>query len=160
MKAMMRNMVMGCLFSCFGMLLVPDAIGQEQASVSTCQKIYMDYLTSEGYKNELCKNGYIQFYRGESPYLIMVDPTDTEVFRLIVPVPGIIEKEEDRAKVMAAANEANSKAKIAKVYIFNNDAFVSAELLLIRQEDIKRVLIRAMAAVDYSALTFIKKLME
>jgi hypothetical protein len=135
---------------------------QKQASVSKAdlQRLYTAYLKDEGYNAELDPEGDVKFKREGRTYFIPVSEDDPEYFRIILPRILDVESEEQRAKILAAANDTNGKTKVAKVIMGPKSVYLTLELFVARPEDFKPIFHRAMSAVDFGRSTFIAKLRE
>lgn len=165
MKVSMRNMVMGCLAFTLGTLLaVPngnaqDANGQSP-SKAELQQLYMDYLMMEGYKPEVDSDGDVAFKREGKTYFIDVQENDPEFFRVVIANIWSIDSEEERAQVLVAANDSNSKTKVSKVFTVRDRVWASIDLFVARPEDFKGVFGRAMSALDSGVASFASKMRE
>ena len=124
------------------------------------QNFYMEYLTAEGYRPEVDSDGDVSFKREGLTYYIIVNEGDAEFFELALPNIHHIESDTDRVDVYAAADYSNAKSKVSKVYMVNDDVWVTAELFVASPGDFKAVFDRVMAAVLNGANNFIEQLAE
>jgi hypothetical protein len=159
MKAAIRNAVMGCLTLAFAMLLAStDVTAQEnnrqKPSKAEIQRLYMDFLTEEGYKPDVDQDGDVKFKREGKTYFIAVNETDPEFFRVVLAGIWPIENEKERAQVLVAADESNAKSKVSKIFTIKDNVWVSIELFVSRPEEFKAVFKRAMSALDNGVRNF------
>jgi len=124
------------------------------------QKFYMDYLTAEGYRPEVDSDGDVSFKREGLTYYIIVTETDSEFFEMALPNIHSIVDESDRTKAYIAADYSNAKSKVSKVYMVNDDVWVTVELFIATPEDFKGVFQRSLAALLNGATNFITKMGE
>ncbi|HEX2494595.1 MAG TPA: hypothetical protein VHK24_12530 [Steroidobacter sp.] len=119
------------------------------------QKLYSQYLTEEGYRPEIDEDGDVRFKREGRTYFIYTTEQDAQYFSVVLPNIWAIESEEERSQVLAAADAANAKAKVAKVFTVDDDVWVSIELFVARPEDFKGVFDLAMHGLEYGATEFV-----
>lgn len=124
------------------------------------QKFYTDYLTAEGYRPEVDSDGDVSFKREGLTYYIIVTETDAEFFEMALPNIHSIVDEPDRTKAYIAADYSNAKSKVSKVYMVNDDVWVTVELFIATPDDFKNVFQRAMSALLNGANNFIEKMAE
>jgi len=122
-------------------------------------KMYVDYLSKEGFHPELDKDGDVVFKSEGKTYLIIADENDPVYFRLIFPNFWAIESEPERQKVLVAADYATGRTKVAKVYTTqNNNVWASIEVFLRKPEDFKEIFQRSMSALQASVANFVEKM--
>ena len=122
-------------------------------------KMYVDFLTKEGYHPELDKDGDVVFKSEGKTYLIIADENDPVYFRLIFPNFWAIESEPERQKVLVAADHASSRTKVAKVYTTqNNNVWASVEVFLAKPEEFSAIFQRSMNALQASIANFVEKM--
>jgi hypothetical protein len=124
------------------------------------QKFYTDYLTGEGYRPEVDSDGDVSFKKEGLTYYVIVTETDAEFFELALPNIHHIEDEDGRVAALAAADYSNAKSKVSKVYLVNDDVWVTVELFIASPDDYKDVFERSMAALLNGANNFIEKMSE
>jgi hypothetical protein len=127
------------------------------------QKMYMEHLSSAGYRPIVDEDGDIQFKREGLFYCIFVEDSDTVFFRLVL--FQTVDDMYSLSKILEAANFANTKAKVFKISTAKNSkgenrVFGSVELLLSNPSDFKDVLDRAFNIIDTGMALFKIKLFE
>lgn len=87
-----------------------------------------EYLTSEGYRYEIDGDGDIHFkYQGTN--LFFTDPgQDMQFFRIIM--PNIYQVENNREKVLEAANTVTRDMKVIKAFLVQDYLWLSIEILI------------------------------
>lgn len=165
MRVSMRNMVMVCLALTFGILLAVPGVSAQGTNKQTpnkaeLQQLYMSYLTYEGFKPEIDSDGDVRFKRDGKVYFILVNEGDPEFFRIVLANIWPIESDKERSQVLMAANDANAKSKVSKVFTVENDVWVSIDLFVRRPEDFKDVFTRSMSALDNGVRSFVKRMKE
>lgn len=124
------------------------------------QRLYIDYLTEEGYRPIIDDDGDVQFKREGKYYFIQVDEDDPEFFILVLANVWPIESEGERIQVLVAADVSNGTSKASKVQTVGDDVWVSVELFLVRPEDFKEVFERSLEAIDNGLSLFVEKMRE
>jgi len=126
-----------------------------QMSRADLQKMYMDYLKTEGYMPTLHESGnHISFKSEGLTYYIDINDSDLGYFNL-QHVFWHIESEEDLIKALVAASEAGRKTKVAKIYTFGEDSMMCEAAIFIKQpQDFKDHFARLMRAVRFEVNTF------
>ncbi len=165
MKAKPRHRLIGGLILSVGMVLpAAQALAQDTDKKSwdkeALQRLYVDYLSEEGYKPKIDSDGDVQFKREGKTYFISVADNDPEFFRVVLPAIWSIESEEERSQALVAADRSNALCKAAKVYTVADNVWVSLELFVAQPEDFKNVFRRAISALDNGAVAFAKAMRE
>lgn len=126
------------------------------------QSLYTEYLTAEGYRPEIDSDGDVSFKREGRTYFIDATAAekDQKFFRVALPNIFPIENDAMRSKVLAAADYANAKLKVCKVYTVKDNVWLSVELFVDSPDDFKPVFARAMSTFDLTVLTFLEKVRE
>jgi len=104
-----------------------------QMEIELRQRIYMAYLTEEGYAPRIDEDGDIAFRRESFNYYIIIDTDDPTLVYLLLPTIWSIDSDAERRRAANAVSVANRSTKVAKAYISgrDNDAVsISAELFL------------------------------
>ena len=124
------------------------------------QKMYMDYLTSEGFAPSLDSDGDVMFKYEGGTYFIIVDDKDQIYFAMLYPNFWEIESEDEKEKALLAAKEATRTAKVAKVYLTedNTDVTMSAEIFLKTPSDFKDTFYRMLSAMSAARRAFVDKM--
>jgi hypothetical protein len=92
-------------------------------------EMVLNYLKEQGLCPQVDDDGEIIFKYQMLTFIYFENDEDEKFFRLAL--PGIYDVTEDnRISVLEAANEVNKRLKVAKVFIPNNDVWVSAETLM------------------------------
>jgi hypothetical protein len=138
----------------------PAAADAAKPSAATLQKLYTDYLTREGYRPEIDKDGDVQFRREGRVYFIIVGEEDPRFFRVVLPNFWKIESDTERAKVLMAADASNAKTKVCKIHTVSGNTWASVELFVDRPEDFQPVFMRAMQSIEIGVRNFVEKMRE
>ncbi len=124
------------------------------------QKLYIDYLSDEGFKAELDTDGDVKFKREGKTYFLQVSEKDPEFFRLVFPNFWKIEDTQERAKVLSAADSANAATKCFKVFTVKDNVWASIEAFLPKLEDFRLIFPRSMSAMQTGVGNFRAKMQE
>ncbi len=149
-----------------GFLSIGSGAAQEAKAESPAptkeqlQQLYMDYLTAEGYRPEIDQDGDVKFKREGKTLFILVTANDPEFFQVILPNIWPIEDENERMKVLAAADYSNATSKASKVFINSSNVWVAIEMFVASPGDFKGVFNRALASLDNGASKFAEKMYE
>lgn len=148
----------GLRFFCVLTLFSMPAFAQEEDHGDALRKMYMDYLSEEGYRPSVDKDGDVVFkYEGHT-YFVDVHNKDPEFFMIALANIWPIESEEERVKVMAAADYVNREAKAAKVSTKEDDVWVTVEMFVAQPEDFKGIFERALDAIGTGVDYFVKEM--
>ena len=119
------------------------------------QQMYVDYLTAEGFKPIVDVDGDIEFKMEGLTYFIGVNEKDPQFFRIVLANIWPIENDEEREKVLAAANEASANTKVAKVFTVKKNVWVSIELFVGTPDEFKPIFKRSCSALSSAKRTFV-----
>lgn len=165
MRVLMRSIMMGCLALGIGMLLVASnataqGTNRQTPSKEELQRLYIDYLTGEGYKPEVDSDGDVRFKREGKVFFINVRESvnDPGYFSVVLPNIWPIEGEEEHTQARVAADKSNAISKVSKVFTVKDDVWVSIQLFVARPEDFKGIFKRAMSALDNGVAQFNKNM--
>ena len=122
-------------------------------------QLYFDYLEAEGYRPEM-EEGFVRFKSDGGTYLIVVDEDDEQYFRMIFPNFWPIESEEERRKVLVAADHATSETKVAKVFTVRDNVWATIEIFCAEPQEFQAIFSRAMRALKAGVRTFLDKMRE
>jgi len=125
-------------------------------------KLYMDYLTAEGYRPYIDEDGDVVFKSEGLTYYITIDANDEEYFRLVLPNFWRIESGEELAAALYAANHATMTTKVAKVYVRSDgkDTMAAIEMFVKPPENFKFIFSRAMSALKTAVNDFVSIMRE
>lgn len=123
-------------------------------------KLYVDYLTKEGYRPTVDSDGDVVFMHEGGTYYIDIDTGDPQYFRLVFPNFWEIESADELARVMVAANYATMRTKAAKIYVRSDgqNTVASIEMFFANPEQFRDVFHRAMSALQASLINFREKM--
>jgi hypothetical protein len=128
--------------------------------VSEAASVYSDYLSGEGYRPEIDSDGDVAFKSEGKSYYIDIDTDDRSFFQLVYPNFWPIEDNEELLKAVFAADAANRKTKVAKVYLRSDHKQVSAaiEIFLPKPEEFGEIFPRALNALRASVSNFVEEM--
>lgn len=135
----------------FGLLLCGicwGTVAHAQMSKESLQKIYLDYLSEEGYQPKVDEDGDVQFKREGFTYFISVNEDDPEFFGVMLPNIWEIESDEERLYALFACNEATANTKVAKAQVVGDNVWISAEVFVEKPEDFSKIMHRAFSSMD------------
>jgi hypothetical protein len=138
--------------------VMPNAQSQVQWSEAKLQKMYMDFLESEGLKGRIDNDGDVQFEYESRTYFIEVNEEDNEFFRLVLPNIWPIESVSEGLEVVQACDEVNRTMKCTKAYTTNDDVWIAVELFVASPDDFKTVFERCLKAIDQGVETFVEEM--
>lgn len=118
------------------------------------QKLYVDYLSREGFRPELDTEGDVRFRREGKTYILFVQEDDPSSFILALPDIWLIRSDAELAPVLVAADNTNAHVKTLKVNVVKDRVWMTVELFLPRPEDFAAVFPRSLAAIDDGVKTF------
>lgn len=124
------------------------------------QKMYMDYLTDEGFRPEIDSDGDVQFKAEGKTYFINVVEDDPTYFRVVLANIWPIESEEERAQCLVAVDYSNAKSKVAKSYLVKDNIWVGIEIFIPEADDFKEIFKRSMGALNNGVTHFVTKMRE
>jgi hypothetical protein len=131
----------------------PAPLSKEQV-----QQMYGDFLKTEGFVFEVDTDGDVVFKKEGKTYFLGVDADDPHFFRIVYPNFWEIENFEEHIRVLIAADFANNRSKVAKVYVVNQNTWASVELFVDKPEDFKPLFYRTIDAVDNGVKNFVAKM--
>jgi hypothetical protein len=111
----------------------------EQVDKGILQKMYVEYLTSEGYEAEVDGDGDVAFAIDDWSFYIIVNDDDSEYFEMLLPnVDAWGDSGVSEAKAALAASKATMSTKVAKVFVTPyNNVHIRAEIFIAKPEDFK-----------------------
>lgn len=134
-----------------------DETSKEKAAM---QKMYMDYLTEEGYRPEIDSDGDVQFKSEGRTYFINVVEDDPTYFRVVLANIWPIESENERTQCLIAVDYSNAKAKVTKSYLVKDNIWVGIEIFIPESKDFEKVFKRCMSALNNGVTHFVTKMKE
>lgn len=142
------------------LLASSPALAVAQMSAKDLQKMYMDFLSDEGYRPEVDKDGDVQFKAEGKTFFIDVDAEDLTYFRVALPNIWPIESEQERLQCYVAADFSNAQAKVAKTYLVQDNIWVGIEVFVAEPQDFKKIFARSMSALGNGVNQFVTKMRE
>jgi hypothetical protein len=106
----------------------------------TKTEIYMNWLTEQGYRPELDKDGDVAFKHERINFVLFSNEKDETFFRLMVPFFWELESEEETERATKTIMKLNTDYKAAKFYIMQEDVCVAIESFYQKPEDVFPVL--------------------
>src|SRR5882724_10850639 len=110
--------------------------------------LYFSYLSNEGYRPEVDKDGDVIFKKEGNTFILFVDDKDETFFRLSLPNFWEIENDQERLKVLESCDYSNRRSKVAKVFIVEKNVWGNVELLLPNQTEFKTIFERSLAIIQ------------
>ncbi len=124
------------------------------------QRLYVEYLSAEGYRPIIDDDGDVKFKREGRTYFIIVSVQDPEFFRLVLANIWKIEDDVERSRVLEAADHSNAVSKVSKVFIVKNNVWVSVELFVAAPEDFRGVFELSMSAMETGVSNYVERMRE
>jgi hypothetical protein len=122
--------------------------------------MYRTFLEEEGYRPRIDGDGDVFFkYEGRC-YVIVVEETDEEFFRLIYPDFWGIESDSELAAVKEAALRATAETKVAKIFPVRDNTWATIELFCSPPETFKPIFHRCLSALRASVEKFVSQMQE
>lgn len=110
-------------------------------------ELFSKYLSEEGYSPRIDSDGDITFKREGLTFCLFAAENDQEFFRLALPNIYPIDSEDERRRVIAAANAATGAVKVGKVFTVGDNVWVSVEMLVDPIENFSKVFSRSLAII-------------
>jgi len=156
MRSLLRPLGILFLF-CAPLFAAAQDISKEKAAM---QKMYVDFLTEEGYRPEIDSDGDVQFKAEGRTYFINVVEDDPTYFRVVLANIWPIESEDERVQCLVAVDYSNAKAKVTKSYLVKDNIWVGIETFIPEAEDFKKIFKRCMSALNNGVTHFVSKMKE
>lgn len=156
MRSLLRPLGILFLF-CVPLLAAAQETSKEKAAM---QKMYVDFLTEEGYRPEIDSDGDVQFKAEGRTYFINVVEDDPTYFRVVLANIWPIESEDERVQCLVAVDYSNAKAKVTKSYLVKDNIWVGIETFIPEAEDFKKIFKRCMSALNNGVTHFVSKMKE
>lgn len=156
MRSLLRPLGILFLF-CAPLLAAAQDTSKEKAAM---QKMYVDFLSEEGYRPEIDSDGDVQFKAEGRTYFINVVEDDPTYFRVVLANIWPIESEDERVQCLVAVDYSNAKAKVTKSYLVKDNIWVGIETFIPEAEDFKKIFKRCMSALNNGVTHFVTKMKE
>jgi hypothetical protein len=171
-KVIMKNTIIGATIATATFLfsytqdssLIPvqgkeeNLVIKEDYTKEELQEVYVDYLSTEGYKpvvNEAA--GFIEFKYEGSTFILTVDETDTTYFALYV-IFWSIDGPKEYNTALSVANSVNSSVKVSKVFLAKTAAIAAVEICLPKLKDYEVIFERSLKTLHQTANQFVKEI--
>lgn len=123
-------------------------------TIEELQMMYLSVLEKNELTGSIDGDGDVQFEYDNFTYFIDVDEDDPEYFGLVLANIWPIETELERLQVLKAADVVNANKKVGKVYINNDNVWVTYEDLQKDVGDFEAYLNRALEIIAQSVAMF------
>jgi hypothetical protein len=120
----------------------------------TKAELYYEFLKEEGYVPHYDSDGDIVFKAEGLSYLLFAAEDDPAYFRLALPFFWEIESPAERQRVLAAAAVVNAEVKVVKLYVVEDHAWASVEMLVDPPENFKLVFPRCLRLLRHGVQRF------
>jgi len=117
-------------------------------------KLYYDYLQTEGFRPEVNEQNDVVFKQEGKTYVISVDEEDNQFLRVIYPNFWTLTDNEDMLRAMAMSNAVNSRIKVGKIIVVNNQVWAVAEMFIDSTPELSDFLPRLLHILRHTADTF------
>lgn len=133
-----------------------------QYSRAELQRMYMSYLSVEGYSPSIDSDGDVAFKKEGRPFWIEVNENDLGYFRIGYLANYALDYEYEARQFPIAMDYANRRTKVAKVYSLEDGGrfMISAEIYVATPEDFKIVFNRMINAINKARENFLDKMEE
>ena len=122
------------------------------------EKIILEYLKEQGYQAKADKDGDIVFKCESMNLAILVDDTDENFFRLVLPNFWEIESETELDQVLLASSQLNHEIKLIKITTSDMETHASVEMLLTSAQDIKMIFEKSLRCIQHATYKFAEKM--
>jgi len=134
-----------------------DQENQPSEATATSQ-CFMDYLAEEGFRPDIDKDGDIHFKAEGRHFFILNREKDRQFVQLLHPNFWSIESEEERQKVLVAANLTTGRCKCCKVFAADDNTSAAVEMFVAEPGHAVAVLERALGSLQNGVKTFIEEM--
>jgi len=124
-----------------------------QTTTSLVEK-YAAFLTQEGYTPTVDAEGDLYFRVEGGHYFLRVNEDGTPSFILLYPNFYAVKNDADRRRALEAASEVNTRTKLVKIFIANNDTQATVEVLLANDADFPVIFSRALTQLQAGVSRF------
>ena len=120
-------------------------------------EMVLNFLKEQGFCPQVDEHGSIIFKYQMSTFIFMNNDEDEEFFQLAY--PGIFDvTEENRELVLEAANKVNSRIKVAKVIIPDDDVWVLFEVILDQSPEVGSIIQRGLGILMHARQVFYEEM--
>lgn len=131
------------------------------ATEKALQSMYVSFLNEKGFDGvAVDKDGDVEFRDDKFTFFIAVTEKDPQFFQVVLPAFWSLDSAEERARAFMAVNKTNSQVKAAKLYVVNNNTWVSVEMFVEKPEDFKAVFDRSKMTLLGAARVYAQAMRE
>lgn len=123
-------------------------------------QLMLDWLTREGYRPNIDKDGDLVFKREGKTFLILFEEGDDLFMRLVFPNFWSIDTETERLQIAQACTSATANTKVAKVFPVGDNVWASIELFCPSVAQFQAVFDRSLSALGASVDRFIREMRQ
>lgn len=99
------------------------------------QSMYVGFLNGKGFaKVRVDDDGDVEFRDENFGFYISVSEKDPEFFQLVLPGIWELESPEERARALVAVSDTNRQVKAAKLFVVENNVWISVEMFVEKPE--------------------------
>ena len=117
-------------------------------------RLYFDFLETEGYKPSVNEMNDVVFKAEGRTFVISVDEADDQFLRVIFPNFWSIEDNEELVRALAMSNTVNSRIKVGKTIVVNNQVWAVAEMFVDSTPELGEFLPRILHILRHTAEVF------
>jgi len=112
-------------------------------------------LEEEGFRPTIDSDGDVVFKFEGGVYFIAVDENDEMYVRIAFPNFWKVESKDEEKKGIRCAHDATKRVKGAKIFLSQDDFWGTVELFLPSENDLNRVLVRSLEAIQGAVRVFV-----
>ncbi len=120
--------------------------------------LYVTYLSKEGYRPEVDKDGDVIFKKEGNTFLLYAHENDEQYFGLCLPNFWPIKDEQERQKVLVACDYSNWMSKVSKTHLVKDNVWCTVELVLPKPADFEAIFPRALGLIANGIKNFTDKM--
>ena len=139
--------------------LFANTANAAEPTASELQMMYMNILKKNSIVGFVDDDGDIQFTYNDKTYFIDVDAEDPDFFRVVLANLGPIESELERLEVVMALDQVNSKYKVVKAYLNNDNVWMATEIFCVADQHEKH-LMRCLQVIESGVSLFVAEMNE
>ncbi len=123
--------------------------------------IYLEYLQSEGFRPEIDKDGDVRFGYEGKVFFIIIDESDPQFFRIVMPNFWKIDNDDECGRALSAISHSNGLSKVAKCFLVRGNVWASIELFFGEPEqEFRAVFPRTMTALMNGVNNFVARMRQ